>query len=186
MQQQKHPDAAAAASIRLFIGTWSEAGYELRYTPATNTFENLGTVQYGPNPSIIAFDKTKRHIIAVNELDKFLGKNNTGGLTVFDLVTREKTSVIASLGNHPCYIELFNLQNQNYVTVANYNANEKDAPMASTFAIFEYDELKGQLNSTPAFLGSNVDKSQQITVSHPHMFTLWYRLQIVIRSMVTW
>ena len=118
---------AFAADYNVFVGTYtgphSKGIYVFHFDPATGKFTQPQLAAETENPSFLALDPHDHFLYAVNELEKFQGKQS-GAVSVFAIDPRtDKLTFrqqVSSLGTDPAYIAVDHSGKD--VLVANYTS----------------------------------------------------------------
>lgn len=121
--------ATAADPTRVYVGTYtntdakSQGIYLLELDPETGALTSKGLVAETPNPSFLAVHPSRRYLYAVNELDTFEGRKDTGSVSGFKIdLDSGKLAPInqqPSQGAIPCHL-VVDPSGRN-VLVANYS-----------------------------------------------------------------
>ena len=104
--------AEDAPKTRVYVGTYTAPGkskgiYLLELDPSTGTLTPKGVAAETPSPSFLAVHPSRKFLYAVNEVDKFKGKD-AGSVSAFAI--DPKTGMLTSLnaqtsgGPGPCYV----------------------------------------------------------------------------------
>ncbi|WP_240324421.1 lactonase family protein [Trinickia diaoshuihuensis] len=139
LAQEMAPDAAAAGTYDLLVGTYtagkSHGIYVYRFNAADGQVTPLSSVQT-VNPSYLVVAHDYRHVYAVNELPGDNGPaTEHGGISAFsfDPQAGQLTLInrVSSEGNDPCYLAFS--PDGRYLLTANYSVA---ADPGGSFAVF--------------------------------------------------
>lgn len=107
------PHEQAPQSLRLYVGTYTDAGSEGIYTYrldlATGALTHEITTAGITSPAFLAFSPGKKFLYAVNEMGEFQGKSS-GAVSAFSV--NQETGALTLLnqqpsqGAHPCHISV--------------------------------------------------------------------------------
>lgn len=120
-REQPQPDTEM-----LYVGTYTETGrthgiYLVRMDKGSGKLQRVGAVNSGPNPSFLAIHPNGRVLYAVNELEKYKGKNS-GAVSAFAIAPNTGALTLrneqSSEGGAPCFVSVD--RNGRSAFVANY------------------------------------------------------------------
>jgi 6-phosphogluconolactonase len=111
----------------VYVGTYtrkaSKGIYAYRYNPATGKLTEIGLVAETESPSFLAVHPNRKYLYAVNETDKYNGKE-TGAVTAFSIDGASgkltKLNQVESHGTAPCHLVVD--QTGKSLSVANYSS----------------------------------------------------------------
>lgn len=146
--------------FRAYIGTYSRGDskgiYSFILDTAAGTLTPEGLAAAAENPSFLAIHPTGNFLYAVNELDKFQGKDS-GAVTAFRINATtgklERLNDTAAGGTSTCHINIS--RNGQFAVIANYGSGS-----CAAFSL----GADGKIGERTAFhqhAGSSVDRSRQ-------------------------
>ena len=108
------PEKPQADTEMLYVGTYTEEGrtdgiYLVHMDRRSGKLRQVGSVNAGPNPSFLAIHPNGRVLYAVNELEKYEGKD-TGAVSALAIATGtgalSRLNEQASQGGAPCFVSV--------------------------------------------------------------------------------
>ena len=156
----------------VFIGTYtgekskSKGIYTLELDTSNGELKQVNTPAESENPSFLAIHPNKKYLYAVNELEKFQGKENNGAVSAFEIDAATGSlkllNQLETRGALPCHLVVD--KSGKAVLVANYMGGSVAAyPVLS-------DGKLGKLSSYYQHQGSSIKPRQ--TAPHAHSINI--------------
>lgn len=169
-RQTSSQSKKTSKEMLLYVGTYTTSGsegiYVFTFNTKTGLLNKLFTIKDVVEPSFLAIGKSRRYLYAVNETERYEGKES-GAVSVFSIDQKtgglEFLNKQPSMGGAPCHISTSD--NERFVFVANY--------LGGNIAVFptEDDGKLGGLVDVIQHSGSGPDKERQGS-PHPHSIIL--------------
>jgi 6-phosphogluconolactonase len=157
----------SSANAYYFVGGYNPFVYVVQVPfQAPNAISVVGKFNSANSASFLSLQGNT--LVAVNELESFLGVPNTGGITSFKVKASngrlqvQKVNSVPSKGNDPAFVTLVQTKNRLNVLAANYGGGNY-----GSFAINADGSVSGNPTSFFTDSGSGPNKGRQAS-PHPH------------------